>query len=197
MPAPRTASDPGPDLPRGRSRVATVVFAVLLAAMAVLTVFAAGRAAVLVWSAAIGADGSFVTSLNVPVDKRPDQDVLRLHMARPLALDRQPGHRDADRVHAVHPACRTAAGCYAPGRPAGSARQGVDQARSDQEDRQDVGHAEGRQRQPGHRHGQDGKASVTIPKLAKETWKVSVKFLGTSAFTKTSNLSRGSFTVKK
>ncbi|MCD9198950.1 hypothetical protein [Aeromicrobium wangtongii] len=43
----------------------------------------------------------------------------------------------------------------------------------------------------------NGKANVTIPKLAKGTWKVSVKYLGTAQFTKTGTLSRGSFTVKK
>jgi len=43
----------------------------------------------------------------------------------------------------------------------------------------------------------NGKASVTIPKLAKGRWKVSVKYLGTSLFTKTANLPRGSFTVTK
>lgn len=43
----------------------------------------------------------------------------------------------------------------------------------------------------------NGKASVTIPKLAKGTWKVSVKYLGTPLFTRTATLLRGSFTVKK
>lgn len=43
----------------------------------------------------------------------------------------------------------------------------------------------------------NGKADVTIPKLAKGTWKVSVKYLGTPLFTRTATLSRGSFTVVK
>jgi hypothetical protein len=43
----------------------------------------------------------------------------------------------------------------------------------------------------------NGKAGVTIPKLGKGTWKVFVKFTGSSSFAKTATLSRGSFTVTK
>jgi hypothetical protein len=43
----------------------------------------------------------------------------------------------------------------------------------------------------------NGKADVTIPKLAKGTWKVSVKYVGTKQFAKTATLSRGSFKVTK
>jgi len=43
----------------------------------------------------------------------------------------------------------------------------------------------------------NGKASVTVPKLAKGTWKVSVKYLGSTLFIRTATLQRGSFTVVK
>jgi hypothetical protein len=43
----------------------------------------------------------------------------------------------------------------------------------------------------------NGKAAVTIPKLAKGTWAVAVKFAGTASFQRTATLKRGSFTVTK
>jgi hypothetical protein len=43
----------------------------------------------------------------------------------------------------------------------------------------------------------NGKADVTIPKLAKGTWKVSVEYVGTKQFAKTATLSRGSFKVTR
>lgn len=42
-----------------------------------------------------------------------------------------------------------------------------------------------------------GSARVTIPKLAKGRWKVSVKFLGTSQFARTATRQRGSFGVTR
>jgi len=42
-----------------------------------------------------------------------------------------------------------------------------------------------------------GKGKITIPKLAKGTWTVSVKYAGTTNFLKTATLKRGSFTVVK
>jgi len=42
-----------------------------------------------------------------------------------------------------------------------------------------------------------GKGKITIPKLAKGTWTVSVKYAGTTNFLKTATLERGSFTVVK
>ncbi|NRQ49871.1 Ig-like domain-containing protein [Aeromicrobium stalagmiti] len=42
-----------------------------------------------------------------------------------------------------------------------------------------------------------GRADVTIPKLAKGTWKVSVKFAGNARFARTATTAAGSFTVTK
>jgi len=43
----------------------------------------------------------------------------------------------------------------------------------------------------------NGRGKITIPKLAKGKWSVSVKYAGTANFLKTATLKRGSFTVTK
>jgi hypothetical protein len=43
----------------------------------------------------------------------------------------------------------------------------------------------------------NGRAKVTIPKLAKGRWTVTVRYAGTASFQKTATLKRGSFTVTK